>query len=815
MGDRSGPESLPRLPTGAGARLALLLLALLPVCFLPLFHDAFTSSKILLVLALGVPAYLILARPGRPDPIAGYRRLFAVFVPLLLLVAVVRTGGVPWQAVPWLAHALFPLLFLQAGAGLARDQGGRNLPTLAWAVGLSLALVLAIGSLRRLTGWPASLPDRLDVGLASTIGNSNALAEFAAPAALFVLLLVARPGRAPDAGTTTTVARWTSGLVPASAAGLLVLESESRAGLLALGAGLLVLALTAWLMRGGRPLLRKTALVAAGALLVGGALFLANPALRPRLTSALDPDHPTNRVRLEVWDGTLDLIADRFPLGTGAGGFEAGFPPYRSAREWDLSGAATQVEAPHDEVLWVLAEGGVAGLAFLAGIVILSGMILSRAARSKDPDLPYAVPFAAGMIAAFAVVSLVRSPWQHPSGVLVPAVVMGALAAATGTRPRTPVATTVTWALVLLATLALALGLVQDARLLSAREALVEVDIASGSGDAALLGDRLQSASRKVREAVGGTPPEAARLYRASQVAKELARTRGALAASPGTPPELLAELPDGSFVAEVLRRVLALQPFHAQARMNLALVNLGRGHRAEAVQGLKDLIEAVPATPGARDMLARIGMEAGLVAMPRELLEAELRLHPGSASLLTLGRLTLSLGNDARTAGFWMAGSAAPDELGAAAVTRARAVYEAGDRERARIAVLEHLARHPRDLNAWYLLEQILIDLRADPLREAEKNATQARHYLLYAVDAWRLGKRTEAERNLRLARTRDRELLDVRVLDALLADDAGDREAATRAVDDLVERGLRSEDFQRLFAGRDLLLEVASRPR
>jgi tetratricopeptide (TPR) repeat protein len=137
--------------------------------------------------------------------------------------------------------------------------------------------------------------------------------------------------------------------------------------------------------------------------------------------SIFSPEYPTNKVRIEIWKSTLSMIKDHPFIGVGAGRFRVAFPPYRSPEEVripGLMGAMTEVDDPHNEYLWAAAVGGIP----LAAVLLAFLLLLIRASAASAKDTPsrgerILASGRAGMVVAFAVLCLFRSPLHNPAAV--------------------------------------------------------------------------------------------------------------------------------------------------------------------------------------------------------------------------------------------------------------------------------------------------------------------------------------------------------------------------------------------------------------
>ncbi|MEM7200322.1 MAG: O-antigen ligase family protein [Planctomycetota bacterium] len=338
-------------------------------------------------------------------------------------LALVLGGGLALAAHTWWPRR--PGLPLLAMIGLAAWSGVRSLgvaqPHAGWsgaAYWLALAVMFGFGSGHAGTAWRTAMTltgaavstfgllqaIRLVPELGaptSTLGNLNVAAE---------LVAVATAGAAAAAVATDDPAQprrrlaWLALLLGAAYLG----SNGSRSGMLALPVALALVAMhrgTTWRAR------LMLLVVAVGGLAAGNALT-GPPPEAPReatagtatndLTGTTAPS--TVEVRLELWRGTGAMALEHPWFGVGAGQFAVHYPRYRSQREIELSSFGRQFhtapKTPHNDHLEVLAELGLAGLGLWIG---LGAIVLVTVWRRHGPA-------AAAPLAAFAVLTLVRSP---------------------------------------------------------------------------------------------------------------------------------------------------------------------------------------------------------------------------------------------------------------------------------------------------------------------------------------------------------------------------------------------------------------------
>gem|GEM_PF-2704178 len=225
-------------------------------------------------------------------------------------------------------------------------------------------------------------------------------------------------------------ARVGAALVAVAAAAAFVL-TESRAAYLGLVAGGAVAVATAGARRrdeggvaGARTALLTAAPFAAALALTGAAL-----ALGPRLAGGAGGLGAALAGRAWIWRVSAEVAITSLPLGTGAGGFVAGYLPAQARRVADLPFAeaarrAHDVVDAHHDWLAALAVLGVPGLVLL-GTALATG--LAAAVRARRP-------LQAGAL-AYAVVAMSGDVLVERPG---PAVLLALLLASAGGpgRPR-------------------------------------------------------------------------------------------------------------------------------------------------------------------------------------------------------------------------------------------------------------------------------------------------------------------------------------------------------------------------------------------
>jgi O-antigen ligase len=380
------------------------------------------------------------------------------------------------------------------------------------------------------------------------------------------------------------------------------LASRSRGGLIALIGGLTALGalwLAALPLRGGR---RRPAAVVIGvsvALVVGFGWAAIPGATRGHLASAFaGPVDGSGLYRVDTAAATLRAFADRPLTGWGMGAYEDAVPAYKRGH------GDVRVRHAESDALELLAEGGLAGLAVVAWMLVemLRGL-RGRLTTSRDHYRNALALAAAGGAATLLVHSLLDFNLRLPANALVFAALAG-LAASPRTATRRIASR---WAAPALAAFLTVLALASAWRAVGARR----IEQAFGERDPlrrlALL-DRALAAH-----------PYSAEMFRARALAwRELAYR------PPGWNAARLAR-------AEAdLRRTLELRPRWGEAWAELGWVRSFQGDAAAAREAMQTagVLDPTHLDVGiaAADLLARQGDVQGAIERLRRLRG----VHPG-----------------------------------------------------------------------------------------------------------------------------------------------------------------------------------------
>jgi len=350
----------------------------------------------------------------------------------LLLLSTALALPMAWEAVQLSTVTdrmlLFGLANVAAVSGLAAARARPG--ALGWsvtavaAVAAGVCLAQAAGLEQTLTPGPEEV-----VGLAGNSIRAGALCALGLVAAAGRLLVPA--GATARSALSSVLAGGGVALISAA----LLLTRARGARWVALAA-LLVLLVLAWRRHGAG--LRRGALTLALALLAGLAVAAAVGGSDALSGRKLEQQAPilsgrdlTTGVRLELYRGALQMLADHPGLGVGFGRYAQHAGAYRSPDEAALPGLAggiTVAEHPHNELLLAFVEGGwPAGLLLLALLVLALRRAWRRAARCEG----HAGLVDLGLLATGMLLGLGQDAWSDPGTALVFFAALGAAFSAT------------------------------------------------------------------------------------------------------------------------------------------------------------------------------------------------------------------------------------------------------------------------------------------------------------------------------------------------------------------------------------------------
>lgn len=350
--------------------VAVWVLVLAPAAVLPGGLDRFLLPS-LAVTGIG----LLLAVVARPAGRLPHAIVAATAAGLVWLTVAALTGDAPlaqlfgrWPRYEGVVALPAYVGALAAGAVLLGPAAGQDRRRAVPRAAAVLAVLVGGVAVLRALG--------LEV-LSSTVSRAGSLLGNATEQGLVgaVALGLLLPGLADAAGSGRPARAevWRQGVGVTGAVAAVVL-SGSRAGLLAAGVVLAVVAVGVVLRGPGR---RRGLLTVGAVAVVTVGAALAVPATADRLTGDSPAATSTITGRLLLWDATLDLVGENTWTGAGPSGFVDGVGSHHSLEWAHQVGPANPPDSPHSWPLQAAAAGGLplAALAFgLAGAVGLLGV---------------------------------------------------------------------------------------------------------------------------------------------------------------------------------------------------------------------------------------------------------------------------------------------------------------------------------------------------------------------------------------------------------------------------------------------------------
>lgn len=390
-------------PGRASVMLGLIIaVAVTPAVFAPGLYDDFTLPKQATLLLATALILAGLAWDGEFLPRhKAVRFLLLAWVALLVVsfAASIDSRGSILGYYQYrqglLTQTAYIALFLGASR-LARDGSWR---WLLLAGGFGLASVTAYTVIQALGRDPVNWWVDTSERAIGTIGNANELAAYAVIALAFCGLAMRRSAKIGRLGVATI----------AACSSFVVIESESRSGLLALTAVFVAYPLASvaighrWREWSPRWLVYFGGLVLGFALsaAAGGAAGTAS-----RVQVGLSQSETSGSTRIELWKGTLEAISHSPILGYGPDGLFLAFPRYRPA---ELSGAFLDydlvAQSSHNAALDIAANQGVPAL---LAIVALLSLVALNSVRHERRDRAAEVPFVWAAMAGYVALTMVN-----------------------------------------------------------------------------------------------------------------------------------------------------------------------------------------------------------------------------------------------------------------------------------------------------------------------------------------------------------------------------------------------------------------------
>jgi Flp pilus assembly protein TadD len=374
----------------AVALVAIVLVALTPIVFLPDAFDRWNLPKLVVLAAACILAVFSVAAGRLP-------RWFAILVgvgAVLLAVAAV-TGALPlaqlmgrWPRYEGLITLPGYVAAAWIGArllGPAASESRRRVFVNALAVA---AILAGCVSLLEAAGLRP---------ISSTLARPGALFGNASDQGVVGVMLVAVLA-VPAIDAWRAMSRPILPTVGVAFSLAIVVSSASRAAILVLGVVLIV-----FVVRG---LVRRHTgeAIAAGAVL---AISVAAVALEPLARSRVGGTSPlaadSVQSRLDNWFATAQLIAQHPLTGVGPSGYVDAIVPFHASTWAQRVGSNITIDSPHDWLLQAAVAGGIPLLIVTIALAVVVAMVGVRRVRSVDGLFGTAVA-----VAAFAVMLLVH-----------------------------------------------------------------------------------------------------------------------------------------------------------------------------------------------------------------------------------------------------------------------------------------------------------------------------------------------------------------------------------------------------------------------
>lgn len=423
-GEAGAGLSLPPVPL-----VVLLVVALVPLVFLPGGADAFEPHKvavlasgaalllaIVLVRALGrleaagFASLFTLPRRSlaalRADPLAAAVLLFVLSSALSTVLSprpMLSLFGVSSRPAGLVTACATAGLFFGARAAASREEFVSRLFAAASVAGIAAALyaLLQAAHLDPIAWQGAALSHGIP-RVPGTLGHPNNLGAFLA----MTLPLTAHLALREPRGLRRSP--WALGTIASAAA--LALTLSRGAWLACAAAGLAWVLLERPGSRAGRSASagRTTMLLAGLAALALALLVLLTPAgprIVARAREAADPRAPTTRTRLLMWRAAAAMLAERPLTGVGTDAFGLAYPAHRSPAHWAIEWNPGPVKA-HSEPLQIAATQGCFGLGAALLVAAFALLALVRLARHADAGVRAGGATAGASLVAFAVSGL-------------------------------------------------------------------------------------------------------------------------------------------------------------------------------------------------------------------------------------------------------------------------------------------------------------------------------------------------------------------------------------------------------------------------
>jgi len=356
----------------------LLLVALLPSYLLRTELFGVPTTLLELLLLTFVVLWTIKHRPAVSD-LLPTRNILA---PLVLLIAAATISlfvapDLMGAAGIWKAYFIEPiLLFFIVRYELI--HAGITAEDLFKSLGLTALILSLVAIFQWITGAGLPIPWDIERRVTSVFDYPNALGLFLGPIVIIGGIHTRRVSK--DISTWFWPAVTILSLIATALA-----QSEAA-----------IVAIMATLLLAGLVNKNTRRLTVAGTLALG-ALVLLSP-WRADVVGKLTLQDYSGQVRLSQWSETMNLLQDRWLLGTGLSGYPTALEPYHQATHYEI------FQYPHNIILNIWVELGLLG--FIA-VALLGWQLLARGRSIKLASLAeYAALFALIEIAIHGLVDV-------------------------------------------------------------------------------------------------------------------------------------------------------------------------------------------------------------------------------------------------------------------------------------------------------------------------------------------------------------------------------------------------------------------------
>lgn len=356
-------------------------LAVTPAAFAPWLYDDFTLAKQATLLMAAAPVLVGIGLTGEVLPRQRGLRIATIGWVAMMVISLAAgidsrgsVIGVYQYRQGFLTQAATVVLFLGAIRVAANGVPRWALPAALAGVAACTVYTLVQSMGLDPIDWWLDTSDR-SIG---TIGNANELAAYAVVWLGFAGLPLRGQRRA--LGLTAALA---------VASAFVVMESESRSGLLALVVVAVLLPAAWWLGRAPWHALGPRAGALAAGLAAGVALSFATGGFdgtANRVEAGVARQETSDSTRVELWKGTFSTIAASPLVGHGPDGLALAFPRHRGELRAAFDEYDLVAQSSHNWALDTMANLGIPGFVALTAVMAFAAWGSVRASRTAGRD---------------------------------------------------------------------------------------------------------------------------------------------------------------------------------------------------------------------------------------------------------------------------------------------------------------------------------------------------------------------------------------------------------------------------------------------